>query len=136
MICNFSRRSGIDALAGKIRNGVKIELDDIRVISPVIIRKSDKFAPPLVEKKTLKQSIFKIIKFPWHFLKAKMETLIEFKLLALHQEIQMLNKQIRMRTQQPSKTLLTQQILVTQTHNKILTQTPMPIRMPFQCGLR
>ena len=65
MICNFSRRSGIDALAGKIRNGVKIELDDIRVISPGIIPKSNNLAPPLVEKKTLKQSIFKIIKFPW-----------------------------------------------------------------------
>jgi hypothetical protein len=94
MICNFSRRSGIDALAGKIRNGVKIELDDIRVISPVIIPKSNNLAPPLVEKKTLKQSIFKIIKFPWHFLKAKMEALIEFKLLALHQEIEVLNKRI------------------------------------------
>ena len=94
MICNFSRRSGIDALAGKIRNGVKIELDDIRVISPVIIPKSDNLAPPLIAKKTLKQSIFKIIKFPWHFLKAKMEALIEFKLLALHQEIQVLNKRI------------------------------------------
>ena len=89
MICNFSRRSGIDALAGKIRNGVKIELDDIRVISPGIIPKSNNLAPPLVEKKTLKQSIFKIIKFPWHFLKAKMEALIEFKLLALHKEIQL-----------------------------------------------
>jgi len=51
MICNFSRRSGIDALAGKIRNGVKIELDDIRVISPVIIPKSDNLAPPLIAKK-------------------------------------------------------------------------------------
>ena len=76
MICNFSRRSGIDALAGKIRNGVKIELDDIRVISPGIIPKSNNLAPPLVEKKTLKQTNFKIIKFPWHFLKAKMEALI------------------------------------------------------------
>ena len=94
MICNFSRRSGIDALAGKIRNGVKIELDDIRVISPVIIPKSNNNEPPLVEKKTLKQSIFKIIKFPWHFLKAKMEALIEFKLLALHKEIELLNKRI------------------------------------------
>jgi hypothetical protein len=73
MICNFSRRSGIDALAGKIRNGV---------------------TPPLVEKKTLKHSIFKIIKLPWLFLKAKIEALIEFKLLALHQEVELLNKRI------------------------------------------
>ena len=56
MICNFSRRSGIDALAGKIRNGVKIELDDIRVISPVIIPKSNNLAPPLVEKKNTQAS--------------------------------------------------------------------------------
>jgi len=94
MICNFSRRSGIDALAGKIRNGVKIELDDIRVISPVIIIKSNAITSAVVEKKTLKQVIIKIIKLPWLFLKSKMEALIELKLLALHQEILALNKRI------------------------------------------
>jgi hypothetical protein len=94
MICNFSRRSGIDALAGKIRNGVKIELDDIRVISPDIIIKSNAITSAVVEKKTLKQVIIKIIKLPWLFLKSKMEALIELKLHALHQEILALNKRI------------------------------------------
>ncbi len=94
MICNFSRRSGIDALAGKIRNGVKIELDDIRVTSPVIIPKQNSLAFAPVEHKTLKHFIFKIIKSPWHFLKSRIEALIDLKLLALHQEIQLLNKRI------------------------------------------
>ncbi|NBR07793.1 MAG: hypothetical protein EBT92_18805 [Planctomycetes bacterium] len=107
MICNFSRRSGIEALAGKIRNGVRIELDDIRAISPVIITKSNSVSSAIKEKKTLKQATIKIIKLPWLFLKSKIEALIEFKLQALNQEILDLNKRIQtLETNNPPQNLI------------------------------
>lgn len=95
MICNFGRRSGIDALAGKIRNGFKIDVDDIRVISPVIINQPIAQAPTITNGSTsLKQAITKVIRFPWSFLKSRIELLIDLKLSRLHQEIQVLKKRI------------------------------------------
>jgi hypothetical protein len=95
MICNFGRRSGIDALAGKIRNGFKIDVEDIRVINPVITNQSNTQVPSKANGGTsFRVLMTKVIRLPWVFLKSRIELLIDLKLSKLHQEIQVLKKRI------------------------------------------
>ncbi len=95
MICNFSPRNGIESLAKKIKNGVPIELDDIQAINPDFISTPVNAPIALSTKRSLKQTLSKLIKFPWHILKTKIDALIELKLVPLHQEIDALNKRIQ-----------------------------------------
>ncbi len=107
MICNFSPRNGIESLAKKIKNGVPIELDDIQAINPDFISTPVNAPIALSTKRSLKQTLSKLIKFPWHILKTKIDALIELKLVPLHQEIDALNKRIQtLEINHPPKNLL------------------------------
>lgn len=91
MIGNFSRRSGIDALAAKIRNGATIDLAEVQALAPGMIT-------PLLFVKPLPISNLKrltnLVKHPWVLFKKKLEAIIDHKLLTLKDEISTLNKRI------------------------------------------
>jgi len=62
MICNFGKRTGTDVLAGKIKNGFKIDVDDIRAICPDMIIQSNCPKPSKTKgRKSLRQLIANII---------------------------------------------------------------------------
>ena len=91
MICNFSRRSGIDALAGKIRNGATIDLAEVQALAPGVISPTPPAKPlPISNLNRLTN----IIKLPWVLFKRKIEALIDHKFLTLNHEISALNKRI------------------------------------------
>lgn len=91
MICNFSSRSGIDALAGKIRNGATIDLAEVQALAPGVIN-----SPPLAKPLPISNfnRLSNLIKLPWVLFKKKIEALIDHKLLTLNHEISTLNKRI------------------------------------------
>lgn len=68
MICNFSRRSGIDALAGKIRNGATIDLAEVQALAPGVIN-----SPPLAKPLPISNfnRLSNLIKLPWVLFKKK-----------------------------------------------------------------
>lgn len=92
MIYNFDKRTGIDTLARKIKNGFKVNIDDIRTTNPNIINHPSPKPPKINGGKSLKRFIAKTIRAPWNFIKSKIEALIELKLTKLNQEIQALKK--------------------------------------------
>jgi|GEM_PF-582862 len=95
MICNFGKRTGTDVLAGKIKNGFKIDVDDIRAICPDMIIQSNCPKPSKTKgRKSLRQLIANIIRKPWNYIKSRIEALIELKLTQLNQEIHTLKNRV------------------------------------------